>query len=49
MAQDQKKPIDIQQARRNADADAALEQMFGYYNSDQAPLSFAPAQPRRAA
>ncbi len=49
MAQDQKQPRDLEQARRNAQADAALEQMFGYYNSDQAPLTFAPAQPRHAA
>lgn len=49
MAQDQKKPVDLDQKRRDVEADAALELMFGYYNSDQAPLSFAPAAPRKAA
>lgn len=37
MVKDQKNLIDIKAVRRDAEANAALELMFGYYDCDEAP------------
>lgn len=37
MSTDTKKPLSIADRKRSLQADAALEQMYGYYSRDEAP------------